>query len=74
MNHRLNDPSLSFEERLMTVREVADFASLSVSRIWYLAREGIIPKPIKINGATRWLWSEILQFVATAPRVGSDRK
>jgi len=36
MNHRLNDPSLSFEERLMTVREVADFASLSVSRIWYL--------------------------------------
>lgn len=41
--------------RLMTVKEVAAYLSMSDSKVWRLEeREVGFPKPIRIGGSTRW--------------------
>ncbi|MFP5481151.1 MAG: helix-turn-helix transcriptional regulator [Alphaproteobacteria bacterium] len=49
---------------LMTAREVAEHFNCNVSTIWRWLRQGILPKPVKIAGSTRWRRSEIEALTA----------
>ncbi|GLU29629.1 hypothetical protein [Brucella sp. NBRC 12950] len=41
--------------RLMTVKEVATYLSVSISKVWRLGKYDIdFPKPVHISGSTRW--------------------
>jgi len=41
--------------RLMTVKEVATYLSVSISKVWRLGKYDIdFPKPVHIAGSTRW--------------------
>ena len=47
------------QDELIRDEEVAKRLSCGKSTVWRWASEGIIPKPIKIGGASRWRRSEI---------------
>ena len=54
-------------EQLLTDKDVASVLKLSRSSVWRLAKEGKLPKPIKIGGcSSRWKQSEIKAFLAAA--------
>ncbi|OYR11791.1 helix-turn-helix domain protein [Brucella rhizosphaerae] len=39
----------------MTVKEVATYLSVSISKVWRLGKYDIdFPKPVHISGSTRW--------------------
>lgn len=44
---------------LMTAREVAEHFKCNVSTIWRWLRQGLLPKPLKIAGSTRWRRADI---------------
>jgi prophage regulatory protein len=43
----------------LTDKKVADRYSSSRSTIWRWLSEGHLPKPIKLNGSTRWKLSDL---------------
>jgi len=49
--------------QLMTIREVAAELRLGESTVWRHVKDGALPSPIRIRGATRWLQSEIRAFI-----------
>lgn len=49
---------------LMTAPEVAEHFGCNVSTVWRWAKQGILPKPIKIAGITRWRRPEIEALTA----------
>jgi len=49
----------------LTVADVAERLTVSVPTIWRWAREGAIPSPVKIGGATRWKLSDLEAFEAS---------
>ena len=60
--------------RLLTLRDVIAMTSLSRSAIYALMAESHFPKPIRIGTrAVRWLEQEVLDFIASRPRGGSER-
>ena len=60
--------------RLLTLRDVKATTALSRSAIYALMAESRFPKPIRIgNRAVRWVEQEVLDFIASRPRGGSDR-
>ena len=54
------------QEELIRDEDVAKRLSCGKSTVWRWAAEGVIPKPIKIGGATRWLRSEIEATISSA--------
>ena len=51
-------------EQLLRVKDVASIMKLSPVSIWRLAKEGKIPKPVKIgDSSSRWKHSEIKAFL-----------
>ena len=60
--------------RLLTLREVTRTAALSRSAVYALMAESRFPKPLRIGSrAVRWVEQEVLDFIASRPRAGSDR-
>ena len=60
--------------RLLTLREVTAITSLSRSVIYAMMAESRFPKPIRIGSrAVRWVEQEVLDFIASCPRAGTDR-
>ena len=60
--------------RLLTLREVTRMTALSRSAVYALMGESRFPKPIRIGSrAVRWVEQEVLDFIASRPRAGSDR-
>ena len=60
--------------RLLTLRDVMAATALSRSAIYALMAESRFPKPIRIGSrAVRWVEQEVLDFIASRPRAGSDR-
>ena len=60
--------------RLLTLRDVTAATALSRSAVYALMAESRFPKPIRIGSrAVRWVESEVLDFIASRPRAGSDR-
>ena len=52
---------------LMRDRETAPILGISIPSLWRGAREGTLPRPIKVGrGCSRWLLSEILAFIEAA--------
>ena len=60
--------------RLITLRDVMALTALSRSAIYALMAESRFPKPIRIgNRAVRWVEQEVLDFIASRPRAGTER-
>src|SRR5262245_59478185 len=55
--------------QLLRIREVAQIFRISTRQVWKLMAAGRFPKPLKIGRSSRWLASDIEQFIqVTAPR------
>ena len=60
--------------RLLTLRDVTAATALSRSAVYALMAESRFPKPIRVGArAVRWVEQEVLDFIASRPRAGSDR-
>ena len=60
--------------RLLTLRDVTAATALSRSAVYALMAESRFPKPIRIGSrAVRWVERELLDFIASRPRAGSER-
>ena len=71
--HRREVPA-SAMPRLLTLRAVTQATALSRSAIYALMAESRFPKPIRIgNRAVRWVEQEVLDFIASRPRAGTER-
>ena len=67
-------PSASAMPRLLTLRDVTAATALSRSAVYALMAESRFPKPIRIGTrAVRWVEQEVLDFIASRPRAGSER-
>ena len=60
--------------RLLALRDVTQATALSRSAVYALMAESRFPKPIRIGSrAVRWVEQEVLDFIASRPRGGSQR-
>ena len=60
--------------RLLTLRDVTAATALSRSAVYAMMAESRFPKPIRIGSrAVRWVEQEVLDFIASRPRGGSER-
>jgi predicted DNA-binding transcriptional regulator AlpA len=60
---------MSEDDRLMNVKEVAQFLTVSIRKVWRDAAAGVFPQPIKLGPKTaRWRLSEVLEYVEKARR------
>ena len=60
--------------RPLTLGDVTRTTPLSRSAVYALMAESAFPKPIRIGSrAVRWVAQEVLDFIASRPRAGSDR-
>ena len=67
-------PSAGAVPRLLTLRDVTAATALSRSAVYALMAESRFPKPIRIGSrAVRWVEREVLDFIASRPRAGSER-
>ena len=60
--------------KLLTLRDVTAMTALSRSAVYALIAESRFPKPIRVGSrAVRWVEQEVLDFIASRPRGGSER-
>ena len=61
--------------RLLTLRNVMALTALSRSAVYAMMKaESGFPKPIRIGSrAVRWVEQEVLDFIGTRPRGGTER-
>lgn len=60
--------------KLLTLRDVMQMTALSRSAVYALMSESRFPKPIRIGTrAVRWIEQEVVDFIASRPRGGSER-
>ena len=65
---------LHMATRLLTLRDVTAMTALSRSAVYALMAKSRFPKPIRLGTrAVRWVEQEVLDFIASRPRAGSDR-
>lgn len=50
----------------LSAREVGIFLGIGTSSVWRKAKAGVLPKPVRIGGSTRWRRSAIEQVIAEA--------
>lgn len=58
-----NTPTLP---AFMSVHDVAAHFGCGVSTVWRWTKNDVLPKPIKIGGATRWRSTDVLAAFSTA--------
>lgn len=46
-------------DKLISDLEAADLLSCSRSTVWRWAETGVLPKPLRIGGASRWRLSDL---------------
>lgn len=51
---------------LLTAREGSDLLQVSIPTFWRWAAKGLLPKPVKLGGLSRWPQSEILAVIERA--------
>lgn len=49
--------------QLLTVEDVAGLLKLHVRSVWRAASAGLLPKPIKVGGSTRWRLVDIQAYI-----------
>jgi predicted DNA-binding transcriptional regulator AlpA len=57
---------MQITDPLLNIREVSALIRKSVPSVYRDVHNGIIPKPIKLGGASRWPQSEILDVIERA--------
>lgn len=57
---------MNCKDPLVRDREGAAMIGASVSTFWRRVQDGVIPRPIKIGGLSRWKKSEIETVIAKA--------
>ena len=61
--------------RLLPLRDVIEMTAMSRSQIYALIAVGEFPRPVRVGvRAVRWIEDEVIEFVATRPRAGSERR
>ena len=53
-------------KRYYDVRELAELLGCSVSTVWRHVQKGVLPRPFRIGGLTRWDGTEIDATLAQA--------
>jgi len=61
-----NDPEHRIPDKLINDAEMAKTIGCARSTIWKWVAEGIIPKPLKIGGMSRWKLSDANAVIAQA--------
>lgn len=51
------------DEKLLNIKEVAKIVGFNVDWIYKKIAKGEFPKPIKIGRSSRWLYTEIMQWL-----------
>ena len=71
--HRREVPARAMPT-LLTLRDVTQATALSRSAVYALMAASRFPKPIRIGSrAVRWVEQEVLDFIASRPRGGTER-
>lgn len=53
------------QDRLLTVKDVAELLNVGKSTVWAWAEIGRLPQPVRLGGrCTRWWHSQVLEAVA----------
>jgi len=60
------DAPTRINDRLISVTPVAAAYGCSVTTVWRHVATGVIPKPVKIGGMTRWSEAEVLAHIEAA--------
>jgi predicted DNA-binding transcriptional regulator AlpA len=59
MSELLHDPDVE----LMDARQVAKCYGVTPNTVWRWRREGVLPKPAKFGGATKWSRRQIIEDI-----------
>ena len=60
---------------LLTLRQVMQMTGLGKSCIYELMAQGKFPRPVRVgNRAVRWVEHEVLAYIRSRPRAGSERR
>ena len=59
---------------LMTDAEAAQLLGIHRASVWRHCKAGILPKPIKIGGATRWRRDELEATIAASTAARDKRE
>lgn len=51
------------EPLLLTDKQVAELTGIAQITVWKHSRNGILPKPYKLGGSTRWKMAEIKNYI-----------
>lgn len=46
-------------DQLLTVKQVAQRAAISVASVWRLSKSGDLPQPVRIGRSVRWRSSDL---------------
>jgi len=60
-------------EAMLDVKGLAEMLGASVRTVWRLVSAGVLPKPVRVGGSTRWFEADIAEFQRKL-RVERDRK
>ena len=60
------EATLGIPDKLITDAEMAEIIGCGRSTIWKWVSDGIIPKPLKIGGMSRWKLSEAYDVIKRA--------
>ena len=73
-NDRRTRKPTSRRPQLLPLRDVKAMTGLGKSTIYKLKAAGRFPAPVRVTDrAVRWILEEVLEFVESCPRAGSDR-
>jgi len=54
---------MSEGDKMLTVKEVAEFFACSVRKVWRLVAAKELPQPVKIGRSCRWDPSEVQRYL-----------
>lgn len=53
------------DDRLLSVKQVAELLDCGVSTVWRDAKNGILPKQVKHGSLTRWKMSDLQKYISS---------
>jgi predicted DNA-binding transcriptional regulator AlpA len=51
--------------------DVAELLKLGKSTVWLYAKNGVLPRPVKIGTSARWKRSQIMQYIDSLQEVAA---
>lgn len=64
---------MEFEERLLSVKDVATLLCCGVSTVWQKQAAEEIPRSVRMGSSTRWKMSDLQKFIAELQPAGELR-